>query len=201
MCLPSLYLTNHTPTIFRRCKYTINVIQTILWTRSMSLRISRQSLAEVRTLIRLSFLVLPALLRDKPALQKRIDQSRWVRERVMEWAPEIKRVERVILKNARGHAFFELGLPFLDQPSYVGFSPISQLSTELRAGFEKIPSPNLWPEVGSRMMQLAACDPFHSIRWNEVQPGVYRYAVSQLGKETIVKLVAYEYLAAEVGWE
>ena len=141
------------------------------------------------------------LLQRSPALRIRIDQSRWVRGTATEWTPEIKRVERVLLKNARGHAFVELGLPFIDQPSYIGFSPIAQLSSELRAGFDRIPKHSLWPEVGSRLMQQVACDPFYSSVWKEMQPGVYRYLVSQLEGKTIVKVVVYEYLAAEVGWE
>ena len=53
-------------------------------------------------------------LARKPALRSRIDASRHVETpssgaTVVLWTPELERVERVIVKNARGHLLFELG--------------------------------------------------------------------------------------------
>ena len=140
-------------------------------------------------------------LKRSPDLRKRIDQTRQVRGTAIEWAPEMERVERVILKNARGHAFFELGLPLIEQPSFVGFSPISLLTFKQRAGFENIPNDSLWPEVNSRMLHRIARDPFHTLGWIDIQSGVYRYAIFQRLGMTVVRLVIYEYLAAEISWE
>ena len=65
----------------------------------------------------------------------------------------------------------------------------------------------VWPEVGSRMMQRAVI--VHSLGdtqeaffdgWQDVQDGVYRYAVSQGPEGVVVRLVLREYLACEVGW-
>lgn len=52
------------------------------------------------------------ILRRKPALQARIEKSRTEQLSLFGgsyvlWTPEAKRIQRVILKNARGHAFYE----------------------------------------------------------------------------------------------
>lgn len=68
------------------------------------------------------------------------------------WQPERERIERIIVKNARGHAFFELGEPRFGKPSHVYFSPLEYLDYEQRQNFETIEAITGWPEVGSRMM-------------------------------------------------
>src|SRR5262249_48162374 len=68
------------------------------------------------------------------------------------WMPETERVNRVVLKNARGHAFFEYGEPMLAEPDHVWSAPLESLTTEQRAHFESIDLGGCWPEVGSRMM-------------------------------------------------
>ena len=40
------------------------------------------------------------------------------------WKPETERVERVVVKNARGHAFYEYGEPMLLEPEHV-WTPIT----------------------------------------------------------------------------
>ena len=44
------------------------------------------------------------------------------------WKPDLERIKRVVLKNARGHAFFEIGEPMMEKPSYVNVFPLSALS-------------------------------------------------------------------------
>ncbi len=68
------------------------------------------------------------------------------------WKPELERINRVVLKNARGHAFFECGEPMLDEPSRIEVVPLMALTGGDRDGFEKVGMEAVWPEVGSRMM-------------------------------------------------
>ena len=58
------------------------------------------------------------------------------------------------------------------------------------------------------MMQRAVI--FHSLgdsqevysdSWQDVQDGVYRYAVAQVPEGILVRMVLHEYLACEVGWD
>ena len=146
------------------------------------------------------------ILGRSPSLRKRIAQSGRVQGTLwgdpeIQWTPEVKRVSRVIVKNARGHALFELGLAFLSDPGYVGFSPIPLLSDEERVHFEGGPESMHWPEVGNRMMQRMAIGDLQPGGWVEVQPGTYRYAVHQLPDQVLVRMVLREYLGAEVSWE
>lgn len=116
------------------------------------------------------------------------------------WFVEWPRVRRVILKNARGHALYELGLPMLDTPRHVHAAPLQLLDDAAREDFETLGDSGYWPEVGSRMLQRAVSGHDLMDGWIVVQPGVYRYAVDQIG-EMRVRSVWFEYLGTEVLWE
>ena len=110
-------------------------------------------------------------------------------------------MRRVLVKNAKGHALYELGEPMTWEPSWVGISPHSLLSAQQRDEFENLPDDLLWPEIGSRMMQRMASGDLRTGGWVELQENIYRCAVFQRPGELVVKIVLREYLAFEVGWE
>ena len=115
------------------------------------------------------------------------------------WTPELERIERVIVKNARGHVLFELGRAITVPPTLVRIVPIEQLSPLQQSQFEHPPDSAGWPEVGSRLMlRLLETGECGEGGWIEVQGGVYRYAVNELPR---VRIVLREYLAAEVAWD
>ena len=148
-------------------------------------------------------------LRHSPKLRQRIDQARRVQgmlwgEPEILWMPETERINRVIVKNARGHAYYELGEPLCEEPSSVGVCPLSRLAPDERQWFEgEVNGFPLggWPEVGSRLMQRVAFGDVQPGGWIEVQPHVYRYSVSHDSDVVVVKMVLREYLAAEVIWD
>lgn len=145
-----------------------------------------------------------ALERCAP-LRRQIDRSKGVQGDLwgspeVQWTPEIDRINRVIVKNARGHAFYELGEPMFARPSWVGVSPISLLSPGQREEFENGTNSSLWPEVGSRLMQRVKFGDVELGGWITVQPHVYRYTVTQSVDEVLVRIVLRDYLAAEVLW-
>lgn len=115
------------------------------------------------------------------------------------WKPDAAAIKKVILKNARGHALYELGEPMLDEPVHVWFQPLAHLAEQERFSFEN-PEGSFWPEVGSRMMTRMMTGQDMSGPWIDVQDEVYRYTVTQAGGLT-VRTVLYEYLATEVVWE
>jgi hypothetical protein len=115
------------------------------------------------------------------------------------WEPESNRIERVIVKNARGHVFFELGEPVFDAPSSVWFKPFEIMTATERAYFEEAADQAFWPEVGSRLLTRVVEGQDLEDGWIVVQPGVYRYAVTQ--GPIRVRLTIYDYLAAEVCWD
>lgn len=103
------------------------------------------------------FPVAARILNHSPRLRKRIDlakQVQWTLDgnREIQWSPDLERVRRVVVKNGRGHIYYELGEPILYPPSHVGISPIPLLSDERWAQFNDVPHDGLWPEVGCRIM-------------------------------------------------
>lgn len=123
-------------------------------------------------------------------------------EETLTWRPETDRIHSVVLKNARGHAFFEFGEPMREEPDHVWAVPLVSMTPERRSDFENIGASGGvagWAEVGSRMMTRQITGQDMDGDWVVVQPGVYRYAVFQEGTMT-VRSVLREYLATEVFW-
>jgi hypothetical protein len=144
------------------------------------------------------------ILTKYPSLKRRIEEARQEArnlfgETEVLWQPEPERIKRVVLKNARGHAFYEYGEPMLSDPAHVYFAPLPSLSTSVREAFETIPFNGVLPEVGSRMLTRYFSGQDLDAGWVIVQEGSYRYAVLQHGKLT-VRTVLFEYLATEVIW-
>jgi hypothetical protein len=144
------------------------------------------------------------ILRRSSKLRARIESARQEcvtqgGETRLVWTPEWERVDRVVLKNARGHAYFEYGEPMLDAPAYVRSLPLEALTAEQRAEFENVELGPGWPEVGSRMMTRVVTGQDLAGGWVVVQDGVYRYAVAQDGG-MLVRSVLFEYLGTEVRW-
>ena len=139
-------------------------------------------------------------------LRRRIGQTRRVQgalwgEPEIQWAPELERVVRVLVKNARGHALYELCEPGLSEPSWVNMTPLAFLTERQRDQFENVLDGPFWPEIGTRLFQRVASGDLLPGGWVELQPNVYRYAVAQESGEILVRIVLHEYLTAEVLWD
>jgi hypothetical protein len=115
------------------------------------------------------------------------------------WKPDIARITKVVIKNARGHAFYESGEPMLSEPNHIAVVPIAALTSDERTQFESIDVNAGWSEIGSRMLTRALTDQDVEDGWVIVQRGIYRYAVAQNG-HILVRIVIAEYLAAEIHW-
>ncbi|EMQ4855075.1 hypothetical protein AAIB78_000198 [Morganella morganii] len=146
-----------------------------------------------------------ALIRN-PSLMARLEASKQFRvdengEKQIIWQPEIDRIHRIILKNARGHAFYEYGEPMLNAPTSVSAVPLIYMNQTQRNNFEKAGGPvTVWPEVGSRMMTRIMTGQDLDNGWINVQDNIYRYIVFQQSL-LIVRSVIHNYLATEVIWE
>lgn len=144
------------------------------------------------------------ILKSSAKLRKRIEIAKTEYKTIggetrTVWKPEAERINRVILKNARGHAFYEYGEPMLAEPDHVWSAPLESLRAEERTNFESIASGGLLPEVGSRMMTRVFTGQDLSGDWVIVQDGAYRYGVVQQGV-MLVRSVLFEYLATEAYW-
>jgi hypothetical protein len=117
--------------------------------------------------------------------------------------PDPDKVRRVIVKNARGHAYHEIGEPLFETPEQVAFVPLERLSREQRDAFEAAGTVSelaAWPEVGSRMTVHLLDEEAMVGGWITVEPGRYRYSIDWSGSVT-VKTVIWEYLATETRWD
>lgn len=145
-------------------------------------------------------------LRRHDNLRARIERSRTEYrtvggEKIALWRPETERVNRVVVKNARGHALYEYGEPMLTEPEHVWAAPLASMSEAEREAFENADEDMVaeCPETGSRIMMRMVTGQDLCAGWVVVQDGLYRYRVEQRG--TIrVRAVLHEYLATEVLW-
>ena len=114
--------------------------------------------------------------------------------------PDIERLKRVIVKNARGHAYHEIGEPLMHPPIRVMISPLTSMDAAQREEFEYFGGrAALWPEVGSRMMLRLIEGQGLEGGWVEVETGRYRYAVDWTNGVT-VRTIIWDYLATETTW-
>lgn len=117
--------------------------------------------------------------------------------------PDIEKIRRVVVKNARGHAYHEIGEPLLEAPDHVAFIPLEKLSPDQRDAFEAVETGAdlvVWPEVGSRMTIRLLDEEAMVGGWISVESGRYRYSIDWSDTVT-VKTVIWEYLATETRWE
>lgn len=147
-------------------------------------------------------------LSESAALRAMIDRSKREFSTVggetrIVWQPDMDRIDRVVLKNARGHAYFEYGEPKMEAPLHVWSCPLESMSEYELAEFEGQGDAGgfaAWPEVGSRMMTRIATGLDMDGGWVVVQDDTYRYAVDDT-EGLRVRSVMWEYLATEVHWE
>jgi hypothetical protein len=143
---------------------------------------------------------------DRPSIRERIERSkkeyRTIRgETRVLWTPENDRIDRVILKNARGHAYYELGEPMMYEPNSIATRPFETMSMSEKAEFENSSGwATAWPEAGSRMMTRVAAGHDLENGWIVVQQGSYRYRVEQDDGIRVCSVIS-EYLATEVVWD
>lgn len=143
-------------------------------------------------------------LRRHGSLRSRIERSKTQvaidEETILVWMPEEDRVNRVVLKNARGHVYYEIGQPVLHEPDNVWAKPLALMTPDERRLYEEVTGLGAWPEVGSRMMTRLVTGEGLRNGWIVVQDGVYRYRVEQ-ADGFLVRAVLHEYLATEVYWD
>ena len=158
----------------------------------------------------------------------RIEQSMLWGGVSIDWKPNQERVNRVVTKNGIGHMLYEQGIASFRPPDHVWARPLSEMSHDEQIVFEMcldlVEDGGLWAEMGSRAFQRQAeslsralqiasgADPLDLEAtsemltalsdglWVEVQPEVYRYATVPTPDGWHVRIIHYEYFAAELIW-
>lgn len=118
------------------------------------------------------------------------------------WYPDMGRVTKVLLKLARGHLHYELGVQERDRPATIEVFPLALMEAGQRKRFE-YPYPDslaTWPELGSRaFLRACAFGELLGDGWQYVQEGRYRYLVGQR-EGNYAHIVIGEYLGCRVVW-
>lgn len=117
------------------------------------------------------------------------------------WQPDRAMLIPAVVKNARGHIYYEWGEPKFGEPTNVFIKPVSNL-TSMEASFFGDQSMVIqpWPEVGSRAMTRLVEGQDMMGSWVIVEHEWYRYRVLQRDGLAVQMIVA-EYLAIDVVWE
>lgn len=142
------------------------------------------------------------ILTGKESLRQKLEQSIYREGDKVFFNIEQERLRNVILKLARGHAKFENSEPQFDQPTHYSVRPLTTMTDEEVERFLKIDKMEKFPEVGSRAMyNLIMDEQTTRTQWTVVQEPNYLYNVTLgLGRLT-VKILIWDYLAAEIVWE
>lgn len=155
------------------------------------------------------------ILNRTPALRAKLEAAKTAAAGQVSFAIESERVERIIVKLARGHAAFELSQPCRDAPASIWWGPLILMDDQRRQDFESVHVITGYPEIGSRSMQRMLVAQFtlqprtgpaifRSViysDWLEVQEGRYRYHAIDYGDSIAVKIVIGDYLACKVEWD
>lgn len=108
------------------------------------------------------------------------------------------KIEKILGKIARGLATFLAGMCVSNIQCEMMILP--KLSLEERMAFEESQGHEVWPEVGSRLMQMmVVCD--HDVlmpQWEVCQKDRFRYMIIQKSDYCEVRMVFSEYLATVV---
>jgi hypothetical protein len=129
-----------------------------------------------------------------PSLRTLIESER-VRNNPAIWYSQNSRIERCIVKIARGLMSYESGDPQLDDATRVGIWAVSEMTKQNHDAFFRVPDLIWFPEIGSRAFHRVAY--LGEYGWVTVQQARFQY----LASGTSVRMLFSNYLGAEVSWE
>ncbi len=139
------------------------------------------------------------ILIQKESLRQRIDGDKFEENEQFHFRVDVKRLENVALKLAKGHAKFENSEVIFDEPIYFSARPLHTMSEEEEKAFFTIEAMTKFPEVGSRaFISIVEGKPTH--HWIDVQENIYRYS-TQGNDRVSVKILLWNYLAIEAIWD
>jgi hypothetical protein len=110
-------------------------------------------------------------------------------------------VKDVMLKLARGHIAYELGLQHPEEPECVEVVPILSMTAPELDAFINFRGGNIYPEIGSRaFINFLSGQRTAFEQWNVIQNDRYQYAVGQSDGDW-VRIILSNYLTCYVAWK
>ncbi len=140
------------------------------------------------------------ILQNKRPLREKIFHSMNETNGQASFNVEVDRLRNVILKLAKGHAKYENSEPIFDEPIHFAFKPLQTMTEKEIDIFLADSELTKSPEVGSRAMQNFLIDTNKNVHshWTVVQPNNYSYCVTANPGRLSVKIIVWDYLAAEI---
>ncbi|MGL4491075.1 MAG: hypothetical protein ACRCU5_16670 [Rhizobiaceae bacterium] len=139
------------------------------------------------------------ILSSNGRIRRKIKKSQSWENDNQNWRPDGLIFDRVIVKNARGHVFYELAEIRDEEPALTNHLPLLKMTQEDVLSFFEPFLDGPWPEIGTRAFIRASNGSDLTEGWVIVKPGVYRYRVTVDG--LYVQAIWHEYLAIETLWE
>ncbi|WP_210452408.1 hypothetical protein [Pantoea ananatis] len=138
-------------------------------------------------------------------LREKIENSHEYIGGIMHWNPEIKRIEEVVSKIAKGHIYYELSEIVREEPVEFHIIPLNQFDEKGYFDFMKFDcgGVSVWPEIGSRaFLRLTGELNDYNLedRWVNIQKNIYRYSVEYY-PVLQVKMIFSDYLHCHLIWE
>jgi hypothetical protein len=138
-------------------------------------------------------------LAENPGLAARLQRGIVTEGDTCSVQAEVDRVQRVVEKIGRALWNFEGAETTGLMVATTEFAPIHTLAADDRERFLAVAVPEIWPEVGSRMMTRMAVDGgLSSSTWEHVQAERFSYAIEIALSGVRVKMLVRGYLAAVV---
>lgn len=114
--------------------------------------------------------------------------------------PAYERILAVIVKNARVHAFTELGCTLPGWPDTLIVKMLPHATVAWITSFLQIDHTQTWPQAGSRLMVRMFTGENLKSGWIVVAPGRYVYTVFENGGVSVRSIIG-EYVMSEVSWQ
>jgi hypothetical protein len=141
------------------------------------------------------------ILSEKEHLRRKIEESIIITDGHKAFNVDVKAIENVLLKLARGHSVFEASRPRLEKPTYFLYKPLHLLTETEKDNFFSAPEVEIYPEVGSRLFNhLILHNNTSFSNWIHVQDNDYLYLITSQISQFSVRIIIYNYLAVEVIW-
>lgn len=113
--------------------------------------------------------------------------------------PAYERILSVVVKNARVHAFTELGRVLPGWPDTLVVQSLPRAPVSWVNAFLTVDHTRTWPRAGSQLMVRMFTGENLQSGWITVAPGSYVYTVFEDGGVTVRSIIR-EYLMTEVSW-
>ncbi len=151
----------------------------------------------------ISRLQIAKILKRKPKLRARFQNSTFYDLDQTLFNIEGERVNNVLRKLSYGHVKYQIAETQFKEPIHFWYKPLQQLSEDERNDFFEPKKLDILPEIGSRSFQSVSFDVNGNgvSNWIIVQENIYAYSVITDLNFITVRILIWNYLVCETVWQ